>query len=116
MTDMDKLEQEQTAATVFSYLIRGLSGGNRETVRAELMKKMTPIKELYGLNDDVYPLYIDFCLEKKKFLKSQEAIETFGNAITADKVSSKDERILMGWITDIMRQNKTTGNVKTKRR
>ena len=47
--DMDKLEQEETAATVFSYLIRGLSNGNRPAVKAELMEKMGPIKELYGL-------------------------------------------------------------------
>ncbi len=46
--DMDKLEQEETAATVFSYLIRGLSNGNRPAVKAELMEKMGPIKELYG--------------------------------------------------------------------
>ena len=46
--DMDKLEQEETAATVFSYLIRGLSNGNRPAVKAELMEKMKPIKELYA--------------------------------------------------------------------
>ncbi len=46
---MDKLEQEETAATVFSYLIRGLSSGNRAAVKAELMQKLAPIKELYGL-------------------------------------------------------------------
>jgi len=116
MSDMDKLEQEQTAATVFSYLIRGLAGGNRDAVKADLMKKMTPIKELYGLTDEVYPLYIDACLERRKFLKVQDAIEAFGDAITADKVSSKDERVLMSWIADVQRQNKTTGNIKTKRR
>ena len=79
--DMDKLEQEETAATVFSYLIRGLSHGNRKEVKAELMQKLLPIRELYGLNDDVYPLYVDLCLEKKKFLKVPEAMEDFGEAI-----------------------------------
>ena len=72
---MEKLEQEETAATVFTYLIKGLSNGNRDKVKAELKEKMAPIKELYGLNDDVYPIYIDFCLEKKKFLKVQDTIE-----------------------------------------
>lgn len=113
---MDKLEQEQTAALVFSYLIRGLSSGNREAVRAELMQKMTPIKELYSLTDDVYPLYVDMCIEKKKFLKVQDAIEAFGQAMESGKVKWEDERKMMGWIGEIMRQNKTTGNVKTKRR
>ena len=114
--EMDKLEQENTAATVFSYLIRGLSSGNREAVKAELLQKMTPIKELYGFTDDTFPLYIDQCLERKKFLKVQDAIEAFGSAIDAGKIKSKDERVVMAWIGEIMRQNKTTGNVKTKRR
>ncbi|CAJ36298.1 hypothetical protein [Methanocella arvoryzae] len=114
--EMDKLEQENTAATVFSYLIRGLSNGNKESVKAELVQKMTPIKELYSLSDEIYPLYIDQCMEKKKFLKVQDAIEAFGSAIDAGKIKSSDERIIMAWIGEIMRQNKTTGNVKTKRR
>ncbi len=113
---MEKLEQEETAATVFTYLIRGLSSGNREEVKAELMKKMTPIKELYGLNDDVYPIYIDFCLEKKKFLKVQDTIEVFGDAVTAGKVSHDKERIMLGWVMDIQNQVRTYGNIKTKRR
>ncbi len=113
---MDKIEQEDTAATVFSYLIRGLSNGNHGAVRAEIMKKLQPIRELYGLTDEVYPLYVSQCMAHKKFLKVQDAIEAFGSAIASGKVSSKDERIMMGWISDVMRTNKTTGNVKTKRR
>ena len=113
---MEKLEQEETAATVFTYLIKGLSNGNREDVKAELMKKMTPIKELYGLNDDVYPIYIDFCLEKKKFLKVQDAIEVFGDAVTAGNVSHDKERIMLGWVMDIQNQVRTYGNIKMKRR
>jgi len=114
--DMDKMEQEETAATVFSYLIRGLSSGNREAVKAELMRKLLPIKELYGLTDDVYPLYVDMCLEKMKFLKVPETMEAFGEAIESGKVKWEDERAMMSWVTEIMRQNKTTGNIKTKRR
>ena len=113
---MDKLEQEETAATVFSYLIRGLSNGNRPAVKAELMEKLQPIKELYGLNDDVYPLYVDMCIEKQRFLKVPDAMEAFGKALEADNVKWEDERAMMGWVGEIMRQNKTTGNVKTKRR
>jgi hypothetical protein len=113
---MDKLEQEETAATVFSYLIRGLSNGSRETAKADIMEKLRPIRELYGLSDEVYPLYIDQCMRHKKFLKIQEAIEAFGRAIEEGSVSSKEERAMMAWITDVMRTNKTTGNVKTKRR
>jgi hypothetical protein len=113
---MDKLEQEETAATVFSYLIRGLSNGNREAVKAELMQKLTPIRELYGLTDDVYPVYVDFCLRQKKFLKVQEAIEVMGEAVASGKVSSSDERAVMGWIMDIQNQVRTYGNIKTKRR
>ncbi len=113
---MDKLEQEDTAATVFSYLIRGLSNGNRDAVKAEIMEKLQPIRELYGLSDEVYPLYVDQCIAHKKFLKVQDAIEAFGHAIASGKVSSKGERTMMGWIADVMRTNKTTGNVKTKRR
>jgi hypothetical protein len=113
--EMDKLEQEKTAATVFSYLVRGLSSGNATAVKAELMQKMASFKELYSLTDDIYPLYIDRCMEKKKFLTVQEAIDAFGSAIDAGKVSCKDERVVMSWIGEIMRQNKTTGNVKTKR-
>jgi hypothetical protein len=114
--DMDKLEQEETAATVFSYLIRGLSSGNRPAVKAELMEKMKPIKELYGLNDDVYPLYVDMCIEKRRFLKVQDTMEAFGKAVEDGNLRWGDERALMGWINEIMRHNKTTGNVKTKRR
>lgn len=113
--EMDKLEQERTAATVFSYLIRGLAGQNSEAVKAELMQKMTPFRELYSLSDDVYPIFIDLCMEKKKFLTVQEAIDAFGGAIDAGKVSGRDERAIMAWTGEIMRQNKTTGNVKTKR-
>ena len=113
---MEKLEQEEAAATVFSYLVRGLSSGNRAAVRSELMQKMMPIKELYGLTDDVYPIYIDFCLARKKFLKVQEAVEVMGEAVAAGKVSSKNEQIVMGWIMDIQNQNRTYGNIKTKRR
>jgi hypothetical protein len=113
---MDKLEQEDTAATVFTYLIKGLSNGNRDAVKAEIMKKLQPIRELYGLTDEVYPLYVDQCIAHKKFLKVQDAIEAFGDAIASGRVSSKDERTMMGWITDVMRTNKTTGNVKMKRR
>jgi hypothetical protein len=113
---MDKLEQEEAAATVFSYLVRGLSNGNRAAVKSELMLKMMPIKELYGLTDDVYPIYIDFCLEKKKFLKVREAIEVMGEAVAAGKVTSEDERTVMGWIMEIQNQNRTYGNIKTKRR
>lgn len=113
---MEKIEQEETAATVFTYLIKGLSNGNGEEVKAELMKKMTPIKELYGLNDDVYPIYIDFCMEKKKFLKVQDTIEVFGDAVTAGKVPHDKERIMLGWVMDIQNQVRTYGNIKTKRR
>jgi len=116
MEEMDKLEQEQTASTVFSYLIRGLSNGNKDAVKAELMQKMSSFRELYSLSDGVYPLYIDRCLEKKRFLKVQEAIEAFGEAIDKGKITSKDERVVMAWMGEIQRQNKTTGNVKTKRR
>jgi hypothetical protein len=112
---MDKLEQEEAAATVFSYLIRG-SKGSREAAKADIMEKLRPIRELYGLSDEVFPLYVDQCIAHKKFLKVQEAIEAFGKAIETGKVSSKDERAIMGWTADVMRTNKTTGNVKTKRR
>jgi hypothetical protein len=114
--DMDKLEQEETAARVFSYLIRGLSNGNRSAVKAELMEKMRPIKELYGLSDEVYPLYVDMCIEQRRFLKVQDTMEAFGKALESDSVKWEDERAMMGWVSEIMRQNKTTGNVKTKRR
>lgn len=113
---MDKLEQEETAATVFSYLVRGLSNGNREAVKAELMQKLTPIKELYGLTDDVYPVYVDFCMAKKKFLKVGDAIEAMGEAVASGKLSPKDERAAMGWILEVQNQNRTYGNIKTKRR
>jgi hypothetical protein len=114
--DMDKLEQEETAATVFSYLIRGLSNGNRTAVKAELMEKMKPIKELYSLTDDVYPLYIDMCIEKRKFLKVPETMEAFGKALESDNVKWEDERAMMGWIREIQNQVRTYGNIKTKRR
>lgn len=114
--EMDKLEQEETAATVFSYLIRGLANGNREALKAELMQKMAPIKDLYSLTDDVYPIYIDFCLQDKKFLKVQDALDAFGKAIEAGKVSSRDERIMMRWVMEIQNQVRTYGNIKTKRR
>ncbi len=114
--DMDKLEQEETAATVFSYLIRGLSNGNRPAVKAELMEKMKPIKELYGLNDDVYPLYVDMCIEKRRFLKVQDTMEAFGKALESDNVRWEDERAMMGWIREIQNQVRTSGNIKTKRR
>ncbi len=113
---MEKLEEEETAATVFTYLIKGLSNGNREEVIAELKEKLKPIKELYALNDDVYPIYIDFCLAKKKFLKVQDTIEVFGDAITAGKVPPAKERIMLGWVMDIQNQVRTYGNIKTKRR
>jgi hypothetical protein len=113
---MDKLEQEDAAATVFSYLIHGLSNGNRGAIRAEIMEKLRPIRELYGLNDEVYPLYVDQCIAHKKFLKVQDTIEAFGSAIASGRVASKDERAMLGWISDVMRTNKTTGNVKSKRR
>jgi hypothetical protein len=114
--DMDKLEQEETAATVFSYLIRGISNGNKPWVKAELMEKMKPIKELYGLSDEVYPLYVDTCIEKRRFLKVQDAVEAFGTTLEKGDVRWEDERAMMGWVTEVMKQNKTTGNVKTKRR
>lgn len=113
---MDKLEQEETASTVFTYLIKGLTNGNREAVKTELMKKLLPIKDLYGLNDEVYPIYIDFCIANKKFLKVQDTIEVFGNAITAGKVSSDKERVMMDWVMDIQNQVRTYGNIKMKRR
>ena len=113
---MDKLEQEDAAATVFSYLIRGLSNGNREAVKAEIMEKLQPIRELYGLTEEVYPLYVDMCISRKKFLKIQGAIEAFGDAIAAGGVSPKDERIMMGWVLDVQNQVRTYGNIKTKRR
>jgi hypothetical protein len=113
---MDKLEQEEAAATVFSYLVRGLSNGNRGTVRAELMQKMRPIKELYGFSDEVYSLYVDTCIEKRRFLKVQDTLEAFGEAVESGRHRWEDERAMMGWVTEVMRQNKTTGNVKTKRR
>lgn len=113
---MEKLEQEETAATVFSYLIRGLANGNRAAVKAEIMDKLQPIKELYGLSDEIYPLFVDQCITHKKFLKVQDALEAFGKAIEQGRVSSKDERIIMQWILDIQNQVRTYGNVKTKRR
>ncbi|HMK45859.1 MAG TPA: hypothetical protein VK436_04485 [Methanocella sp.] len=114
--EMDKLEQENAAATVFSYLIRGLSNGNTNMIKTELITKMSPIKELYSLSDDIFPLYIDRCMEMKKFLKMQDALEAFGAAIDAGRLSTSEERIIMTWVSEVMRQNKTTGNVKTKRR
>jgi hypothetical protein len=113
---MDKLEQEETAATVFSYLIRGLSNGNRDAVKADIMKKLLPIKELYGLSDDVYPLFVEECIAHKKFLKVQDAMEAFGKAIEEGKVSAKDERAMMQWVLDVQNQVRTYGNIKTKRR
>ena len=113
---MDKLEQEETAATVFSYLIRGLSNGNKPQIKAELMQKLAPIRELYSLADDVYPIYVDFCIEKKKFLKVQDAIQVMGDAAASGKISLKDERAVMGWIMEVQNQNRTYGNIKTKRR
>lgn len=115
-TEMDKLEQEEAAATVFSYLIRGLSDGDRKSVKAELMQKLLPIKELYGLADDVYPVYVDFCLDEKKFLKVQDAVRVMGEAVAAGKVPPKGERAVMGWIMEVQNQNRTYGNIKTKRR
>ena len=114
--EMDKQQQEDTAALVFSYLIRGLSSSNREAVRAELMEKMKPIKALYGFSDEAFPLYVDACIEKRRFLKVPDAMEAFGEAMEAGKLRWEDERTIMGWVGEIMRQNKTTGNVKTKRR
>jgi hypothetical protein len=114
--DMDKLEQEETAATVFSYLIRGLSNGNRPAVKAELLEKMKPIKELYGLNDDVYPLYVDMCIEQRRFLKVQDTMEAFGKAVEAGALKWEDERAMMGWVREIQNQVRTSGNIKTKRR
>ncbi len=113
---MDKLEQEETAATVFSYLIRGLSNGNRDAVKAELMQKLGPIRELYGLTDEVYPLYVDQCIAHKKFLKVQDAIEAFGSAIASGKAAPKDERAMMGWVLEVQNQVRTYGNIKTKRK
>lgn len=113
---MDKLEQEETAATVFSYLIRGLSNGNRDTVRADIMQKLKPIKDLYGLSDEVYPLYVDQCIAHKKFLKVQDAMEAFGKAVEAGKVPAKDERAMLQWVMDVQNQVRTYGNIKTKRR
>ncbi|BAI63052.1 conserved hypothetical protein [Methanocella paludicola SANAE] len=113
---MEKLEQEETAATVFSYLIRGLSNGNHDSVKAEIMKKLRPIKDLYGLSDEVYPLYVDQCIAHKKFLKVQDAMEAFGKAIEAGKVPGNDERAMMQWVMDVQNQVRTYGNVKTKRR
>ncbi|AFC99403.1 hypothetical protein Mtc_0640 [Methanocella conradii HZ254] len=113
---MDKLEQEEMAATVFSYLIRGLSSGQRGAMKSELMKKLEPIRELYGLSDEVYPLYIDQCIAHKKFLKVQDAIEAFGNAIARGEVSPRDERIMMQWVLNVQNQVRTYGNIKTKRR
>ena len=114
--DMDKLEQEETAAKVFSYLIRGLSGGNRLSVKAELLEKLRPIKELYGLGDEAYPLFVDLCLEKRKFLKVPEALEAFGEKVQAGGLRWEDERAIMGWVLEIQNQVRTYGNIKTKRR
>jgi hypothetical protein len=113
---MDKLEQEETAATVFSYLIRGMANGSRDEVRVELMRKLEPIRELYGLTDDVYPLYIDQCIAHKKFLKVQDAIEVFGDAMARGGVSSKDERTMMQWILAVQNKVRTSGNIKAKRK
>jgi hypothetical protein len=113
---MEKLEQEETAATVFSYLIRGLATGSRDAVRADIMEKLKPIKDLYGLSDEVYPLYVDQCIAHKKFLKVQEALEAFGTAIESGKVYPKDERVMMQWVMDVQNQVRTYGNIKTKRR
>lgn len=113
---MDKLEQEETAARVFSYLIRGLSSGGREAVRAEVLERLVPIKDLYGLSDDVYPLFVDECLAHKKFLKMQDAIEAFGKAIEGGRVGPKEEKALMQWVLDVQNQVRTYGNMKTKRR
>jgi len=64
---MDKLEQEETAATVFSYLIRGMANGNHDAVKAGIMEKLRPIKDLYGLSDEVYPLFVDQCIAHRNF-------------------------------------------------
>ena len=113
---MEKLEQEETAATVFSYLVRGLANGDREAVKAEIMQKLLPIKELYGLSDEVYPLFVDQCIAHKKFLMVQDALDAFGKVIEGGKVSSKDERAMMQWVLDVQNQVRTYGNIKTKRR
>jgi hypothetical protein len=113
---MEKLEQEETAATVFSYLIRGLANGSRDAVRADIMEKLKPIKDLYGLSDEVYPLYVDQCIAQKRFLKMQEAMEAFGKSIEAGKVPANDERVMMQWVLDVQNQVRTYGNIKTKRR
>lgn len=113
---MEKLEQEETAATVFSYLIRGMANGSREAIKAEIMEKLKPIKELYGLSDEVYPLFVEQCIAQKKFLKVQDAMEAFGKAIESGKISSKDERAMMQWVLDVQNQVRTYGNIKTKRR
>lgn len=113
---MEKLEQEETAATVFSYLIRGMANGSHDTVRAGIITKLQPIKELYGLSDEVYPLYIDQCMSHKKFLKVQDAMEAFGKAIEEGKVPAKDERAMMQWVLDVQNKVRTYGNIKTKRR
>ncbi len=113
---MDKLEQEETAATVFSYLIRGMANGNRDSVKAEIMEKLQPIKELYGLSDEVYPLFVEECIAHKKFLKVQDAMEAFGKAVESGKVSPRDERAMMQWVMDVQNQVRTYGNINTKRR
>lgn len=120
----DPLEQEQAAATVFSYLIRGVSAESlnspdsekMKNIRSMLMEKMEPMKRLYAMSDEVYPLYVDNCIRQRKFMKIPEAIEVFGKAMESGRVSSFEERAMMQWITEIMKTNKTTGNIKTKRR
>jgi hypothetical protein len=40
----------------------------------------------------------------------------FGDAVTAGKVSSAKEKIMMDWVMDVQNQVRTYGNIKTKRR
>ncbi|MCD1295849.1 hypothetical protein CUJ83_12670 [Methanocella sp. CWC-04] len=123
MNNVDDFDEEQAAVSVFSYLIRGLAGESRnineekrKVIKAELIEKMAPMKRLYAMSDELFPIYVDFCIANKKFLKIPETIKVFGDAISANKVSAGEEKVMMEWVKYIMNNTKTTGNIKTKRR
>ena len=49
----------------------------------------------------MYPLYVDMCIEKHRFLKVQDTMEAFGKALESDNVKWEDERAMMGWVGEI---------------
>jgi hypothetical protein len=120
----ENFDPEQAAVNVFSYLIRGMTketASNKndpkyKNVKKMLLERMAPMKRLYAISDDLFPIYVDYCIKNKKFMKVSETMEVFGNAINEGKVPPEEEKLMMEWVKHVMLTNKTTGNIKTKRR